>query len=131
MGEGGPGPPALALKPQAQVRCTLSRLLLLPHFEASEQLNQPDVPLLRQEEEEEAQADDDDGNYPDTVENDLTGVAVNHCRRQRTEVTQGPTGPGRQAVGDPARPGPGAARSAGRTLCSLDRVGRAAASKPP
>ena len=31
----------------------------------------------------------------------------------------------------PARPGPGAALSAGWTLCSLDQAGRAASSKPP
>lgn len=124
-GEGGPGPSALVLRSRAQVRAALRRLLLFPHFQAGEQLHQPDVPLLGQKQEEEAQADDDHGDDPDPVEDDLTGVAINNCRGWRAWVTAG---------GDLARPsgeqGPGQARawgappSAGPELFSLDQAGR-------
>lgn len=73
------GSSVLALRSRAQVRSALRRLLLLPHFEAGEQLDQPDIPLLRQEQEEEAQADDDNGDDPNPVEDYLTGVVINHC----------------------------------------------------
>lgn len=96
--EGRAGSSVLALRSRAQVRTALCRLLLLPHFEAGEQLDQPDVPLLGQEQEEEAQADDDDGDDPDPVEDYLTGVVINHCARQeRSRVTQRGARPGRRA----------------------------------
>ena len=42
---------------------------------------------------------------------------INHCRRQRTEVTQGPTGLGDQEVGDPRQ-----ARAWGSPFCGVDAV---------
>lgn len=110
-GEGGPGPSALALRPQAHVRAALGRLLLLPHFEAREQLDQPDVPLLRQEQEEEAQADDDDGDDPDPVEDDLTGVVIDHCG-DGEGGSLGRRGPGWAGAG-PQRAGPWAPLAVG------------------
>ena len=82
-GERRAGSSVLALRSRARVCSALRRLLLLPHLEAGQQLDQPDIPLLGQEQEEEAQADDDDGDDPDPVEDDLTGVVINHCTRPR------------------------------------------------
>lgn len=82
--KGWAGSSAPALGTRAQVPTALCCLLLLPHFEAGEQLDQPDIPLFWKEQEEEAQADNDDGDDPDPVEDDLTGVVIDHCGRQTT-----------------------------------------------
>lgn len=83
-GKGRAGSSAL-LRSDASVPGALRRLLLLPHLEAGEQLNQPDVPLLRQEQEEEAQADDDDGDDPDPIEDDRAGVVIDHCGHKKMD----------------------------------------------
>lgn len=80
--KGRAGSPAPVLGSWAQVCTTLCCLLLLPHFESGEQLDQPDVPLLWQEQEKEAQANDDDGDDPNPVEDYLAGVVIHHCGRQ-------------------------------------------------
>lgn len=82
--EGWAGSSAPALGTRAQVPAVLCCLLLLPHFEAGEQLDQPDIPLFWKEQEEEAQANNDDGYDPDPVEDYLTGVVIDHCGRQST-----------------------------------------------
>lgn len=87
--EGRAGSSAPALGACAQVPAALCSLFLLPHFEAGEQLDQPDIPLLWQEQEEEAQADDDDGDDPDSVEDDLAGVVIHHYGRQESGVLSG------------------------------------------
>lgn len=102
-GKGRAGSSALVPRSGAQVPAALRCLLLLPHLEAGEQFDQPDIPLLGQEQEEEAQADDDDGNDPDPVEDDLTGVVIHPCRDTGTGYSAGSqAGPGQ--VGPPGRP---------------------------
>lgn len=82
--EGWAGPSVPALGTCAQVSAAFCCLFLLPHFEAGEQFDQPDIPLFWKEQEEEAQADNDDGDDPDPVEDYLTGVVIDHCGRQTT-----------------------------------------------
>lgn len=87
--EGRAGSSAPALGACAQVPAALRSLFLLPHFEAGEQLDQPDIPLLWQEQEEEAQTDDDDGDDPDSIEDYLAGIVIHHYGRQESSLLSG------------------------------------------